>query len=928
MKNLFSVLALSLAVTLGSCKETPPKKIVVNPTPHSIEQTTSEWISVKEGFKNVDSAPELTDALTFATGTFPVTVTFGEADSKAAGVEQVDGAYSLMSSKDGVRIIGYNERGAFYGIQTLKQLVVDNTIPVVTIKDYPDIPYRGVVEGFYGTPWSHEVRKSLIDYYGKYKMNSYLYGPKDDPYHSSLAFHGQEEKEADPNAPNWRDPYPEVEGARIKELVEVSNANRVDFIWAIHPGKDIQWTESDYQKLLAKFESMYAMGVRSFAVFFDDISGIGTKAEKQAELLNRLQAEFVEAKGDVKPLIMCPTDYTKLWADPSEDGYLSHLGDNLHPSIHVMWTGDYICCDITDGTLEFVNSLINRPTFIWWNYPVTDYVKHIMLQGPVYGNSQVADKNDMAGFVSNPMEHGEASKIALYGVADYTWNIEDYKPIENWERALVDLMPEAADAYRTFAINSTDTETGYRRDESWETTTFTFDNYTQGQFDSLYAEFEDVKNAPTEIFTKAKNQLLVNELTPWLVEFGKLGERGLATMDMIKLYEAGDNEKFWDLFRTTIMTPEQLKAYKDHRSGTLKLTPFINDARSDMATAFYGTLSGKPAFRVKTIASFANASSELGNLMLDGKSDTHYTSGAQQGKGSWIGVDLGTPTEVSSIYIEQGRNNVDDGDFFERARLEVSLDKENWTVLADELEKQYIIEWSGEPVKAQYVRLARLDSDRKSWATVRRFEVNPRVSAPKFFTNITQLKGRPVEQTATSVSVSPVLEVVSVKPSEYFGVELPLVSAIKNIQSDLGTQQLVVEYSQDGKNWTKEAASAKMVRVANMGTSPVNMKLSKLSFELVSSADAELAKAMDGDIVSFYTSKGSAVFAVNAGAGELTVLSNSSSESASKAIARDADGNELSSTELNASLETITLPQGTLTVEITGNVDIYELIFK
>ena len=44
------------------------------------------------------------------------------------------------------------------------------------------------------------------------------------------------------------------------------------------------------------------------------------------------------------------------------------------------------------------------------------------------------------------MEHGEASKLALYGVADYTWNIANYNAIDNWERGLAELVPEATDA--------------------------------------------------------------------------------------------------------------------------------------------------------------------------------------------------------------------------------------------------------------------------------------------------------------------------------------------------------------------------------------------------------------------------------------------------------------------------------------------------
>jgi len=74
----------------------------------------------------------------------------------------------------------------FYGLQTLRQVVEspaakDGGLPYLTINDFPSLAYRGVVEGFYGEPWSHKVRLSLIDFYGKNKMNNYVYGPKDDP---------------------------------------------------------------------------------------------------------------------------------------------------------------------------------------------------------------------------------------------------------------------------------------------------------------------------------------------------------------------------------------------------------------------------------------------------------------------------------------------------------------------------------------------------------------------------------------------------------------------------------------------------------------------------------------------------------------------------------------------------------------------------
>ena len=193
---------------------------------------------------------------------------------------------------------------------------------------------------------------------------------------------------------------------------------------------------------------------------------------KQSELLNRLAKEFVKAKGDVTPLVMCPTDYTRLRANPKPTGSLAIFGNTLDPSINVFWTGDVVCSDLTRETLDWVNSRIKRPAYYWWNFPVTDYARHIIMQGPTYGLQTDLTNKDLCGFVSNPMEHGEASKLALYGVADYAWNIANYNPLDNWERGLVDLTPEAHEAYRTFAMHSCDTETGYRRIESWETKSF------------------------------------------------------------------------------------------------------------------------------------------------------------------------------------------------------------------------------------------------------------------------------------------------------------------------------------------------------------------------------------------------------------------------------------------------------------------------
>lgn len=681
----------------------------INPTPQRIDTLAGARVDVRHGFRLNDRRKAFAADVDFLNVTpkgRKLTI-----DYCRNCPAEVPGGYLLEVTPEEVKIIGYDETGAFYGLQTLRQLLEDDceSLPRVRITDWPEFPHRGVVEGFYGTPWSHLVRLSLIDFYGKNKLNTYIYGPKDDPYHSS---------------PNWRLLYPPEDAAKIRELVDASRRARVDFVWAIHPGKDIRWTPEDYDSLLTKFNGMYDLGVRNFALFFDDIEGVGTDPRRQAALVNDLTRDFVKKKGDVGSLMICPTDYSQMWANPGENGTLAVYGRELNPKAEVFWTGAVVCSDLTHETLEFINSRIRRPALFWWNFPVTDYCRNYLLQGPVYGLDKSLTRADLAGIVSNPMEHGEASKLALYGVADYAWNPAAYNPLDNWERGLREVLPAASEAYRTFAIHNCDTETGYRRSESWETETFSFDSYTPEQFEALRGEFERVAAAPVKIRAAGGNDLLLTELEPWLAEFEKLGQRGLRTLDLIKTFEQGNDSAFWVAYKQNLMTGDDRRAYDAHKVGTMKLQPFYENAMDDMYMAAYKRSTGQVAPVFKGIGTYPSLSSTQSKLMTDGNDSTFYHSGAAQRPDDWIGLDLRAPRQVSEIHILQGRNSVDDVDFFDHCQLEASLDGETWTPLTEPMTNQYEIRWQGEtPVEARYLRLRRLDSPRRNWTAVRTFDV-------------------------------------------------------------------------------------------------------------------------------------------------------------------------------------------------------------
>lgn len=308
------------------------------------------------------------------------------------------------------------------------------------------IPFRGVVEGYYGRPWGTEGRLSLIKFMGREQMNCFVYGPKDDPYH-----HGK-----------WREEYPENEMKDFAKLLAVAKKYDISFYWAIHLGGSFRkGSEQDYAALFKKLEAMYAGGFRAFAVFFDDFGG--SDAEFHAEICNRVQHDFLDRKRDCAPLLMCPNRY---WG--SGHPYQKTLGRELDKRINIMWTGGWICSDIRSADVKKITEDFQRPPFIWWNWPVNDYCRAKVLLGRCYG---VDADCELAGLVSNPMENCEANKLALYGVAKFCLDPEHFDSHKTWEESFGKLYkdPEVAKAMRVFAEHNSDQGPnghGYRREES------------------------------------------------------------------------------------------------------------------------------------------------------------------------------------------------------------------------------------------------------------------------------------------------------------------------------------------------------------------------------------------------------------------------------------------------------------------------------
>lgn len=307
-----------------------------------------------------------------------------------------------------------------------------------------DSPFaiRGVIEGFYGRPWTHQQRLDLIPFLAGRGMNSFVYGPKDDPLLRR----------------DWRVPYDGEWLARLSDLVACCRDHALRFTWCVSPGLSMRYSDpGDLDALSAKLASVAGLGVDSFGLLLDDIPGELQHARDRAAFADLADAHLHVVRTVARRLpagahlVVCPTVYR---GTGTED-YLVRLATGIDPRIDLFWTGREVCSPVLDlaDAAVFTRSTL-RPPLYWDNYPVNDvamtYELHI---GPYRGRDPLLWRSAV-GVVANGMELFEASRIPFATIADYLRDPGGYDPEASWQRAIRDAVGEAdAEAFALFADN-------------------------------------------------------------------------------------------------------------------------------------------------------------------------------------------------------------------------------------------------------------------------------------------------------------------------------------------------------------------------------------------------------------------------------------------------------------------------------------------
>lgn len=301
--------------------------------------------------------------------------------------------------------------------------------------------WNGVIEGFYGTPYQHTERLQILAFLAEQGLDTYLYAPKQDPYHRD----------------EWRTLYPETERAELADLVVRGNELGVRVVLALAPSADYDGSNSDQDALRAKLGQLLNLGARDLCVLFDDVASGSPAADPDVQV-GALQLAYDHVRGLQPDASLCfigpyyfgtaeqlasgetpPFAFT--YEHTSDEYYAAYRA--LPRDMPILWTGRHVIpSELTGDEANAMRRFVDRPLLVWDNLPVND----VLLVGDVFLGPWQRPGADLAreadGVLLNLMTAPRAS-LVMVGAAAHAMR-DGLPPDEAWSGGAAD-----ADAFLT-----------------------------------------------------------------------------------------------------------------------------------------------------------------------------------------------------------------------------------------------------------------------------------------------------------------------------------------------------------------------------------------------------------------------------------------------------------------------------------------------
>ncbi|XP_017003679.2 protein O-GlcNAcase [Drosophila takahashii] len=269
----------------------------------------------------------------------------------------------------------------------------------------------GVIEGFYGRPWTTEQRKDLfrkLKSMGMGSSPSYMYAPKDDYKHRAY----------------WRELYTVEEADHLSSLIAAAKEAGITFYYALSPGLDMTYSSpKEIATLKRKLDQVSHFGCEAYALLFDDIESELSKADK--EVFQTFANAHVSVTNEIythlgaPKFLFCPTQYCASRAVPTvqESEYLNTLGSKLNNEIDILWTGDKVISKtISIESIQEITEVLRRPPCIWDNLHANDYDQKRVFLGPYSGRSPELIPH-LRGIMTNPNCEFYGNFVAIHSLA-------------------------------------------------------------------------------------------------------------------------------------------------------------------------------------------------------------------------------------------------------------------------------------------------------------------------------------------------------------------------------------------------------------------------------------------------------------------------------------------------------------------------------
>lgn len=759
-------------------------------------------------------------------------------------------AYALSASagasgKGEIVIVGKDTDAAYYGVSTLKMMLSsfeDGRMLEAEIEDYADGELRGFIEGFYGS-FDYASRESQMRSIRDVKGNLFVFASKTDPYHGGE---------------HWGDLYPAEELADITHLVEVGKETKVRYGWSVHIGKAGFFNGASpsgsaaqqalYQerlaKLEAKFDQLYAVGVRDFHVLNDDYNS-GNYADV-VTLLNTLNA-FLKAKGDCHPIVYCPNAYNINW--PGSGTEIPALKD-LDDDIYLYWTGTAVNSPITQENIDWPYTRSGQYPVTWLNYPCSEHDKAGIYLGNLAHYVSNADGIvNQKGLLSNPVNYPEANKVAYFQLMSWIWNHDNFTSYmdEIWEDSFDYLEPEVADSYLTIARNLSNCPDSGRYPEGFPESEYLKERLDRlgevvrqggsiaenGDAHSVKAEMENILAAIVDFRANCTNADLIDELDSWLLSLQDAASAVLSGLQGLEALETGDLSAAWSSYAKASKAnaawsshPTREFPEKAAKGGSKRIKPFadtvLSALNSRMMPVFQPDWNGFTPVLYSSYASSADNAAK----MFDGDETTYASWNIVQKAGDYFGVDLGRVMPVHDVSIIQGQNDTHH-DRFHESVLEYSADGSTWIPIGEEINEARIVR-TGLDIQARYIRLRvtgftepSQPSKKDFWTRVREFSINSLDSAA----SVLGSHGGTLTETSNGLTLNAMSG--SLAAGDSVGVKL---SELSFVQSALSSNpDLVCEMSENGVVWNAVSAlsapyTARYIRLRNAADSAVSLE--------------------------------------------------------------------------------------------------------